>query len=334
MMWCVPSWVHAVILVAAASTPVAGQDGPRGAAVHEAAQLLAQDDHDGAIALLRPRVASDPDDAAAAHYLGRAYLEADELDEAEAWLKRAVELEASSAHFQWLGRVYGLKAQRASVIRRVGLAGKMKDSSLRAVELDPDNVDARQDLMESYLQAPGIAGGDTRKAREQADEILKRDSYMGHLAWGRVHEDAGNDSAFIEWYQAAIRLRPAERAPYYPLAYAQQRLGDFDGARQTLMAVLERWPDDPGARYQLGRNAAMSGEWLDEGEGHLRAYIELADRGQGNPSEAAARWRLALVLEHQGRSEEALREIEASRRLDPDFEQSKDDLERLRKANR
>jgi tetratricopeptide (TPR) repeat protein len=99
-----------------------------------------------------------------------------------------------------------------------------------------------------------------------------------------------------------------------------------------LEVLLARWPDDPGARYQLGRNAALSGDRLDEGERYLREYIEMGDRGQGNPSEAAARWRLALVLEQQGRIDEALRELEASRQLDPDFEQSADDLDRLKKA--
>lgn len=334
MRWRVQAWSFAALVFAASALPAAGQDGPDASVIDEAARLLDENAYRDAIILLEPLVASDPENAPAAYLLGRAHLEADELDRAEAWLRRAVELQESSVHYQWLGRVYGLKAQQASVIRRVGLAGKMKDNSHKAVELDPDNVDARQDLMEFYLQAPGIAGGDERKAREQADEILKRDSYLGHLAWGRIHEDAGNDAAFAEWYQAALRLKPDERAPYYPLAYGQQRLGDFGGARQTFAALLERWPDDPGARYQLGRNAAMSGEWLDEGERYLRDYLVMDDRGEGNPSEAAARWRLALVLEHQGRIDEALREVETSRQLDPDFEQSADDWKRLRRAVR
>lgn len=326
-------WRFPVLCLAMAVPPSAGataqapSDPP---ALMEALRLVEEGRYDEAIPPLRRLGEATPDDARVALYLGRAYLETGELDEAERWLTRAVELDETSVDRMWLGRVYGLKARQASLFGRVGLAKRMKENTLRALELDGDNLEARQDLLQFYLEAPGIAGGDGSKAREQAKEILARDSYLGHLAWARVYEDAGDDPVLIQWYRAAIRMRPEEPDPYYPLAYAQQRQGDFAGARETLLALQRQDPDDPGVLYQLGRNAALAGRWLDEGEASLRGYLSIEDPGTDRPSHAAARWRLALVLEHQGRLEEALRELEAAHRLDPSFEEAERDLKRLR----
>jgi hypothetical protein len=49
----------------------------------------------------------------------------------------------------------------------------------KAVELNPDNIEARFDLLEYYLQAPAFLGGDAAKAQAQAAEIAKRNATAG-----------------------------------------------------------------------------------------------------------------------------------------------------------
>lgn len=49
----------------------------------------------------------------------------------------------------------------------------MKSAWEKAVQLDPKTVDARESLIQYYLQAPAIAGGSVDKAIEMATEIKK-----------------------------------------------------------------------------------------------------------------------------------------------------------------
>ena len=77
----------------------------------------------------------------------------------------------------WLGRVYGEKAERANPLAAAVLAGKVREEFERAVQLNPKDVDARLDLAEFYIEAPGILGGGEQKAREQAQSIATREPW-------------------------------------------------------------------------------------------------------------------------------------------------------------
>src|SRR5262249_27349815 len=127
-------------------------------------------------ATLRESVRDDPGDPRAAYYLGRALMAEDDLEAARPWFEKAAELDpGSSEKHQWLGRCLGFIAARGNLFRQTSIAPKIKRAFERAVELDPDNVEARLDLLEFYIQAPGIMGGSHEKARAQAGEIARRD---------------------------------------------------------------------------------------------------------------------------------------------------------------
>ena len=55
-------------------------------------------------------------------------------------------------------------------------------------------------------------------------------------------------------------------------------------------------------------------------------------RAQRAPSLARARWRLGQVLERQGRKNEAVAELEAAVKMDPDFADAKQDLKQMKKS--
>ncbi|MBA3555295.1 MAG: hypothetical protein H0W29_11125, partial [Gemmatimonadales bacterium] len=73
-----------------------------------------------------------------------------------------------SAYQLVLGQAY-LSHARANF--GLGAIGKVKEGRAaveRAIELDPENLEARHTLMQFLLQAPGIAGGSREGARRQA----------------------------------------------------------------------------------------------------------------------------------------------------------------------
>ena len=121
--------------------------------------------------------AAHPDDPAGMFYLGRVAFSAAQYDEAIKWFAQAVQRAGQNSDYHlWLGRAYGEKARRASVLQQPVLAIKVKAYFEKAVALNPDNLAARSDLREYYLAAPGVLGGSPEKAREQAEEIRKREA--------------------------------------------------------------------------------------------------------------------------------------------------------------
>jgi len=82
------------------------------------------------------------------------------------------------------------------------------------------------------------------------------------------------------------------------------------------------------AWYQAGRLALTQGGDLGRAERWFRGYLEV-DPEPGQPSRAHAHWRLAQVLEKQGRRQDAVSQLQAALRLRPDLQEAKKDLKRL-----
>ena len=142
-------------------------------------------------------VSRHPTDPAGAYYLGRLAFESKQYDQAATSFEQAVQLDSDNAEYhRWLGRTYGRQAERQGG-RAFFLARKVKTHLEKAIELNPDSIEARFDLMEYYLLAPPLLGGGLDKARVQAEEIAKRNAAAGRKAWQRC--------------QTGRRLNPREK---------------------------------------------------------------------------------------------------------------------------
>jgi hypothetical protein len=87
----------------------------------------------------------------------------------------------------------------ASFIKKASLAKRVQTEFEAAVRLSPDNLEARFDLLQDYIMAPGIMGGSKDKAREQAQAIKARNPLQGYIAFGAIYEDE-------KQYEKAIAL--------------------------------------------------------------------------------------------------------------------------------
>ena len=175
------------VLVLLSITPVlaqAGEDVAPGVTLFERGQFAA------AQQFFEEFVNEYPTNAAGSYYLGRLAFERQRYDQAISWLERAVQLDSrNSDYHHWLGRAYGRQAQQEGGTG-LFIARKVKTHLERAVELNPDNIAARFDLIEYYLQAPRFLGGDPAKATAQAAEIAKRDAAAGREARQRCEQEA------------------------------------------------------------------------------------------------------------------------------------------------
>ncbi len=241
--------------------------------------------------------ATDPACAEAQNYLAQLALRRDNADQAVACAEKAAALAPDNADIQdTLGDAYGRSAQKAGLFSQLGLAKKSLAAYQRAVALAPTNVDFHQSLFEYYRQAPGIAGGGADLALAEATAIKKLDPARGHLA-------------FATLYIADKK---------YDLA-----LAEFD-------EVLKTAPDDYNALYQVGKLAAVSGQFLDRGLVALHRYLTLAPPvAPDTPPPAAAQWRLGLILEKKNDLAGARAAYEAALALDPKFTQATAALKKL-----
>lgn len=142
-------------------------------------------------------------DAGRSHYQGGSYDAA--IKEFRAAIKAFPN--DSWAHL-WLARALGRKVEKMNPVRAAFAVGDVRTEFERAVQLDPSNTEARSDLLDFYLEAPGLFGGGTDKARAQADAIFKLNTAEGHSAYARIAEKEKNYDVAEREYRAAIEANP------------------------------------------------------------------------------------------------------------------------------
>jgi tetratricopeptide (TPR) repeat protein len=315
--------VAALLLLAAGPIPAAPETIDAGVRLFEARRFPE------AKAFFEKLAAVSPPSAEADYYLGRLFINEDDYDQAIAWLAKAVALrDGSSEYHLWLGRAYAEKTLISNIFRRASLAPKVREQFERAVEIDPNNLDARLNLVDFHLQAPGIVGGSLDKAIEQAAEIGKRDPIRGHVASGRIDHDQKKDDEAEREYLAAIREAPASPLPRLELGGLYQALGRYDDAVRVFEEIVAADPNQMVAMYQIGRTGVLSGKNLDRAAECLRTYLRYRP-GDNDPNLGWAHFRLGQVLELGGSADGAKREYEAAVAADPRNKEAKAALRRI-----
>jgi tetratricopeptide (TPR) repeat protein len=314
-----------------------------------------------------PRVAANPNDAQAVYYLASTKEESGDFDGALPLAEKALSLDQNNARYHLLvANICIQQGQKAGIFKGMGLARRFRDEASKAASLDPKDVDARESLMEFYFEAPGMAGGDKKKAWELADEIGKIDPARGFLAQANLAAKEKNPVKQNEFYEKALAATPhdprvlREAAGFYvsdawkkhdlaeKYALEALKLDEDRAAPYVVLAVVyanaERWkdldaivarsekaiPEDFGAHYQAGKILLASGKDLPRAERYFRKYLTIEPE-PGEPSWGGAHWRLGLVLEKEGKKSEAIAEVQEAVRLQPDLKPAKEDLSRLRK---
>jgi tetratricopeptide (TPR) repeat protein len=278
----------------------------------------------------RVQAASQQGGAAGAFAQGCLHLADDRYEQAATAFEQAVRADDRNAvyHF-YLGQAYGAQAQRAGMLGKASLARKTKGEFDRAVQLDPEYIEARQGLMQFYLLAPGIMGGSQQKAREQAHEIRKRSPYVGALAYASLSLRGKDTTAALRELEAAARQFPDSASPATSLAALHVRRRDHPAAWAAVDRLARVRPTRrPGGTRGAGRRPSRASS-STAAPGRSRA-ISPPTPAAGAPTLGAAHWRLGMIRERQGRRDDARAEYEAAVRLDPRLKDARAALDRLR----
>ena len=231
-----------------------------------------------------------------AYYRGALALRRNDVTAAVPLLEQAVRLAPDSARaHQALGDAYGVSAQKAGLLSKLGWAKKCLASYETAVSLAPDVVAYRLCLLAYYAQAPGIAGGGRDKALATVREIQRLDPIQGGLS--------------------LINLHVSDKA--WPEAFA------------VLEPLLAAYPDHGEFHYQFGRLASLSGLHRDQGIVFLRRFLA-ASPTPGETSRVQAHFRLGTLLEWEGDLAGAKEEYRQVIEADPNHRPARTALDRMK----
>jgi tetratricopeptide (TPR) repeat protein len=270
-----------------------------------------------------------PDNPEVYYYLGRIAYEQDEWDDAVDFLNKAVKLnpESAVAH-HWLGEAYIEKLQRASVFKKKGMATKAREQLVRAVELAPEYVEARETLIYYYLDAPGIVGGSKEKALENIEVMKTLDKRTAHFVMSHYHQKRKDLAAAEQELLAVVAMEPEDPNGYYRIGRMYQDGNEFDHATAAFERCLEIEPNYPNGLYQIGRSAVLSKRNIERGIECFKIYLTLKP-GEDEPSLAWAHVRLGQLYERKREFVAAQKEYESALGLEPDHKEGKKALKRI-----
>jgi Flp pilus assembly protein TadD len=293
-----------------------------------AKDMLAGGRVDEAITELNGRLSSAAADAESSNLLCRAYFALEDWDRAESSCRKAVSLDPDNSRFHlWLGRVYGEKADRSSFLAAAGLAGKVRGEFERAVQLNPKDVDARLDLAEFYLAAPGIVGGGEQKARAQAQSIATVNPAREHWVYARIAEQKKDAATAEREYHRYIDLSKGDAEAWLNLALFLRRQKRFDEMEQAIVKLSQSPMPKPDVLVEASEILYRAGRSYPFATELLHRYLA------SGPVEAApafkARYLLGLLLEKQGDKEGAAQEYRASLSLARNFGMAQQALNRV-----
>jgi tetratricopeptide (TPR) repeat protein len=318
------------LLAAAAPAPARGQKANLAVADRAVArsasafQALQDGRVEDATALARASVTENSGDAYARQLLCRAFYAQDRADEAVQECESAVALpqirQSASDNQLWLGRAYGLKARHAGPINGFKLAKRVQASFAKAVDLNPSNVAALNDLGEYYVSAPSIVGGGTDKARALAANMMPRFPAQAHLLLARIAvDDKDNDTAEAEFKQViAIQKNTQSWVDLAAFYETHHRKGDAVAAVKSGLA-LDRTHGP--AIVDAASVLIASHQEPDLAERCLRLY--LASKAKTDEAPAfKVHVELSRLLAARGLSAEAGQHMEVAAALAPVFARS------------
>lgn len=236
--------------------------------------------------------------------MGRAYLMDAEFKKATDVLEKAVaRAPENSLAWTWLGRAYGRRAETSFALNALPLATKAREAFERAVQLDPTNSEALNDLFAFYMEAPGMVGGGHDKARKLLPLIAKNDPAEAEFARARLAEESKEHHKAEEHLREAVARAPMEVGRVLDLAAFLARHGHFDESDKTFLQAEKIAPDSPKVLFARAEALIKANRDLPTARNLLRKYLASPNLTPDDPPRAEA---LKLLLKAQGMKDQGI----------------------------
>lgn len=252
-------------VLAAASMAFAAGD------LEQARKLYNRTDYEGALQALE----AIPDKSAEVYDLtGKClYMKGEFKKASEAYEKALAAAPSNSVYAHWLGKAYGKRAETASPFTAPGLASKTRQSFEKAVALGPTNIEAMNDLLEYYLQAPGFLGGGFDKAADVAGKIAAVDKVEGFYAQARLAEKRKEYGKAEEQLRRAAEMAPMQLGRFVELAKFLAKQGKYQESEQAFQKAERIAPGSPKVLFARAETYVRSRRNLNAARTLLKQYL-------------------------------------------------------------
>lgn len=316
---------------AAAVAPAAA--GPaRAPEILEAERLMVATRNAEAREVMTRFVAAHPQDAEGHLALARAYGREAKLKDAIAHIRQATELQPDTARY-WmeLATAYGALAGQGFILFRPFRTRKARGFLRRAVEAEPDRIEARMALYQYELFTPPLYGGSRKRAKEILAWVRERNDYhggIGQALWHLTAEQRTQGRAELEKVMAAY---PDSLAPYSMVGGLHREKKEWTEAFALLDRFRARHPDNLMLRFEYAATARLSGERVPEAIRMLTPYLS-HEPGLNEPSLAAAHYELGKLYEKNEQDDQARAQYTAALKADTAFTPARTALRVLDRA--
>ncbi|MCP3428857.1 tetratricopeptide repeat protein [Opacimonas viscosa] len=236
---------------------------------------------------------------------------ADDLDDAEDYINKAVQLEPDNANAFFIrGLIMGQQASQ-SIFSAMSYAKKSLESFEKAVALEPKNAEYRIGLFTFYIEALPIAGGDDDKALEQVAVLESLDpkrALIAKLQLATKQEDSARIDRLIQEGQTVY---PEDVDILFNAAMIKQNQKDYTAALSIFqdLAKISLTPENQdtllSAKYQFAKTTILANREYAQGLQAIEFYLEQTTLPDSAEFVQWAKFRKANILEGLGQNSEA-----------------------------
>ena len=181
----------------------------------------------------------------------------------------------NSDYVLWLGRSWARRAETSSPLTAPINASKARGLFERAVALntDPKNHDAMDDLFDYYVNAPGFLGGGFDKAEALAERIEKVDPAQGHSDRAEIARRRKEIGRAEQELRRAVQIAPHEVGHCVELALLLARQGRVQESDAVLEQAARTAPGNPRLLYGRARVYIETHRNLGQAKALLQQYM-------------------------------------------------------------
>ncbi|MBI2815323.1 MAG: tetratricopeptide repeat protein [Acidobacteria bacterium] len=206
-----------------------------------------------------------------AHYHLRDYKKA-----TQAFEKAVAADPVNSNYHDWLGKAYGRRAETSSFVTAWAYAGKCRRYFERAIELNPANIEAIDDLFEYQINAPSIVGGGLEKAAQTAELVRDLNPAKYHELQARLADKQKDFPREESHLRKALELAPRQLGRILDLAEFLARRKRFPESEAMFNRAKEVAPDNAELKFERAKTLIESGRNRDEASKLLQEYLNTA----------------------------------------------------------
>ncbi|MBY0372367.1 MAG: tetratricopeptide repeat protein, partial [Bryobacteraceae bacterium] len=229
-------------------------------------------------------------DARINELIGRNYFMQNDFKKATEYFEKCVAAEPNnSQYFHWLGRTYGRRAETSSVFTAPQYASKARQNFERAVQLNPKNSDALNDLFEYYLQAPGFLGGGMDKAAALVEKIAALDPAEQYYAKARIAEEKKEFQTAEMALRRAAELAPMQIGRLIDLGKFLAQRGKIQESEAAFARAEKIDAKSPKLLIERAETYINTGQNLPAAKRLLEMYLKADLSPEDRPKEEARR---------------------------------------------